>query len=270
MNKLAKKLQSREVEIGVLVNMLNQRKNRAIAWTQTSTATGSESQRIEVPKLDKKQAFQEFVKNHRKFGVVEANNATMREKIQQAKALGDEAQALKMKISEAKQQLQERADEGADEEELGQMGGMIGRETDRYLKMCADMRALKKEVETITAMTAQVTKQVKKDFTNFWMSQQPQEVERPSSSRSIGRNRTEEHIESPRTSEGRTSGRRSRNEGARLRLGGSGDFSESLTERPEPRLTGDPRADETIRKFAESRAMFLRKAEEARRSQTNT
>jgi hypothetical protein len=137
MSKLAKHLQAREVEIGVFVNMLNQRKNRAVAWTQTSTAAGSESQRIELPKLDKKQAFQKFVRNHRKYAVVEANNAAIPKKIQQAKELGDAAQALKAKIGNAKQELQETADDGPDDHALADLGAQIARDTDRYMKLCS-------------------------------------------------------------------------------------------------------------------------------------
>jgi hypothetical protein len=152
MNKLAEKLQTREVESGVLVNMLNQRKNRAVAWTQTSTAAGGESQRIELPKLDKTQAFQEFVRNHRKYAVVEANNATIREKIQQTKELGDAAQALKANIGNAKQELQQMADDGADDDALADLGVQIAQDTDRYMKMCADMRILKKEVRRMVRL----------------------------------------------------------------------------------------------------------------------
>jgi hypothetical protein len=36
------------------------------------------------------------------------------------------------------------------------------------------------------------------------------------------------------------------------------------------KLPGDPLADEKIRKFAESHTAFLKKAEEARRSQSET
>jgi kinesin family protein 6/9 len=288
MNKLAKKLQTREVEIGVLVNMLNQRKNRAVAWTQTSTAAGGESQRIELPKLDKKQAFQEFVRNHRKYAVVEANNATMREKIQQAKELGDAAQALKAKIGNTKQELQQKADDGADDDALADLGAQIAQDTDRYMKMCADMRTLKKEVETITAMTTQATKQVKRDFANFWMSHQSQQDDGPPSGRASRppEDRNADPCGEPPVlrlgasgsdGTGRRSARRSSggsDADARavrdIRASGGGRLAESPSggERPELKLTGDPLADEKIRKFAESRAAFLKKAEEARRSQS--
>jgi hypothetical protein len=45
------------------------------------------------------------------------------------------------------------------------------------------MRTLEKEVETITAMTIQATRQVKRDFANFWMSRQSQQEDRSPSGR---------------------------------------------------------------------------------------
>jgi hypothetical protein len=160
MTKLAKKLQSREVEIGALVNMLNQCKNRAIASTQTSLAVGSESEHVEALKVEKKEAFKKFVRSHPKFAAVKANNATTCAKTQQAKE-------LKVHIARQKSGFQQRASEGADGAELADIVAELTREANRYMRMCADMRALKKEVETLQAMLEVATWQVKKDFATF-------------------------------------------------------------------------------------------------------
>jgi hypothetical protein len=109
------------------------------------------------------------------------------------------------------------------------------------MKMCNTMAELKREVETIDAMKAATAKIIKKDFQEFWMGK-----ERPNLA-SVGR----------------------------VKAGVSGDsllrpVSSGIDGKnaPELKLTGDPEADEKIRKFAEHRAAFFKKAEEARMSQT--
>lgn len=242
MNKLARKLQRREVEIGVLVNMLNQRKNRAIAWTQTNLATGSESQAIETPPVNKKDAFKDFLQNHPKFRGIEANNETMKKKIMTAKALAEDAHALKAKITQAKADLKQKTEgEDADdqEESIAELSSQIAQDTERYMKMCSEMKTLKTDVETLKAMIDQGTKQVKKDFADFWMGQQ----------------RVTPTESAPPAKEERS----------------PSALSEHGPSRPSSGLamktTGDPQADEKIRKFAEQREQFRNKLDELRRSQ---
>jgi kinesin family protein 6/9 len=249
LNKLAKKLQTREVEIGVLVNMLNQRKNRAVAWTQTSSATGGETRPVERPKVDKKDAFKEYVRNHPSYRAIEANNATMRKKIGTAKELAVTAQALKGRIGALKQELRDRAEADDGDEELEELGTEVMRETERYMKMCDEMRSLRKEVETIQAMIENATKQVKRDFANFWTTQEEQQAAAPS------------HASAPAPQQ------QQQQQVVRTPLSGRGSKRDSPAS-AELGLTGDPQADEWIRKYSESKAAFLKKAEEVRRSQT--
>ena len=105
--------------------------------------------------------------------------------------------------------------------------------------MCNDMKTLKTEVETIKAMIDQGTKQVKKDFAAFWMGQQRPSLAEPS----------------PAITEQRS----------------PSALSEHGPSRPSSGLsmksTGDPQADEKIRKFAEQREQFRNKLDELRRSQ---
>jgi hypothetical protein len=125
----------------------------------------------------------------------------------------------------------------ATDEAIKELRNTISSDSASYMKLCGDMAELKRQVELIEQMKTAAAKIIKRDFQEFWMGK-----ERSSNLASVGSR------PAPAPEERPTSGMRP----------------------SELKLTGDPQADEKIRKFAEYRAAFHKKAEEARMSQTLT
>ncbi|KAH0793513.1 Kinesin-like protein KIF6 [Histomonas meleagridis] len=233
-SKLGKKLQSRENEISVLVNMLNQRKNRSVAWVQTNM-DGNGGEAIETKPLDKKEAFKQFVQNHPRYRSIEQNTNLMKKKLIEAKSLAEEAHKLKNQASELKQTLKQRSEQLSDEElvsdaQMSELKSSISKCADSYMKICADMQARKREVETIKTMVESYKKQIKRDFASFWLGQ-------------------------------------TESSGSTVPEGARDEEVGVLIKSNEFEATGDALADEAMRRFRKSKELFMKKAEEVQRRQ---
>jgi len=230
---LQKKLKRAESEIEVLVGMLNQKKNRSVAWTQTTVNSESEvtsgflktEQKIE----DKSEVFKKFYHNHPKYRAIEANKKVMIEKISAAKNLTQTGYKIKEEIEALRRHIKERKESITDDELenddlLNKMNKDVRDKVNIYMQVSSEIRIIKEEAETIDTMIQSCKKQVKRDFATFWEGQ----INQSGSSVPI-----------------------------------------SMTNKivlEEARSTGDPQADAAIEEFRKKREAFLKKASEVRNS----
>lgn len=163
-NALNKKNKQYENEIMVLVKMLNNRESKADTWTQTSTGT---SQRIvqERKPVDKKEAFQKFIVNHRKYRAIQLNKKVYAEKVEEAKNLSTSGKSLKQEIEGIRQNLNEIEDE----EQRKQILQELNQKMSSYEGLRKRLESLKDELATIDDMNKVNKKEIKKDFEAFWV-----------------------------------------------------------------------------------------------------
>lgn len=252
--KLGKKLKRREEEIAVLVGMLNQKKNKSVAWTQTNLEVGSQSEKVPLPKLDKKEEFRKFRNNHPKFKAIQSNAEVHKTKLEQAKKIAADAKKLKIQIMQNRAKIAEESTDDMKDDELNNQTTQL---VDQYKSMCSTLKALKTETETIEKMIRNITKQIERDFTDYWMTQTESSDSSSVFSSSMNNSSTlsSSTISEPSTIDAFAPSKNSgRSSNATIQI----------------KSTGDTKADETIRKFHETRAAFLKNAEKHRMSQNQS
>lgn len=170
---LQKKNKQYENEINVLVKMLNNRESKADTWTQTSTGisgkladTAELAQRVvkERKPVDKKEAFQKFYVNHRKFKAIQLNKKVYEEKVEEAKKLSTTGKELKVDIESVRAQLNSEEDE----EKRKQILQSLSQKMSEYEGLRKRLESIKDELATIDDMNKVNKKEVKRDFAAFW------------------------------------------------------------------------------------------------------
>ena len=266
LSKLARKLQRREAEISVLVNMLNQSKHRLNAYVQTNIdeddTAQEEIQQQPTDPQEKEEAWRKFRQNHPKYSAIIANQKTYEEKIRSAKSIGAQAKMLKAKVEENKARLTQRLNEveGKDYDSdpiLIDLRTQILNDTNTYTKMVNDLQSLKAEVTTIQTLIKQIKKQIQGDFIDFWMGHlKPSQRNGAVQMNYSIQNKQPSH----QSTEVNTSVKSSLS---------SPQLSQIPSGRRTPlESTGDEQADEAILQFEKQKADFLKKAEAARRSRS--
>lgn len=267
--KLAKKLQRREAEISVLVNMLNQSKSRLNAYVQTNLMDDdddteqhqqqSQPNTMNTPQ-DKTEAWKKFMLNHPKYQPLMSNQKTLEQKIASAKTISAKAKELKASVEESKAKLKDRFAEmdGKDSESdpiMIELTNKIYSETNQYTKMVNDLSSLKHEVQTIQKIIQQLKKTIKGDFADFWMSHlQP--------------TANADHVtaESMTLSGVGSSQIKSSASCQQIRSRPSSSIASSAQEVSEPtaiddeiviQSTGDEKADELIKQFEQKKKQYL-------------
>lgn len=290
--KLAKKLQRREAEISVLVNMLNQSKSRLNAYVQTNIADNDENdndyndndndneqaQQPPVPEnpQEKAEAWKKFMLNHPKYSALISNQKTLEAKITSAKTISTKAKQMKSTVEENKEKLKERFAEieGKDTESdpvMIDLTNKIYSDTNQYTKMVNELTSLKHEVQTIQKIIQQLKKTIKGDFTDFWMSHL-----KPSQNQRMKQNIPSVHVNASSTvSDASVSISSISSEAApqqsslrRPKSRNSSSLSSSASA-PDPnhpkeiddeiviQSTGDERADELIKQFEQKKKQYL-------------
>lgn len=282
--KLAKKLQRREAEISVLVNMLNQSKSRLNAYVQTNIEEDDENDNdndenedvqqnvVENPQ-EKAEAWKKFMLNHPKYSALISNQKTLESKITSAKSISSKAKQMKSTVEENKEKLKQRFAEieGKDTESdpiMIDLTNKIYSDTNQYTKMVNELNSLKHEVQTIQKIIQQLKKTIKGDFTDFWMShlkpsqkmrQNVPSVRVNASSSVSDASVSMSSISSEAPSVQQSSARRPKSRN-------SSSLSSSATATSHPKeiddeiviqSTGDERADELIKQFEQKKKQYL-------------
>ena len=220
---------------------------------------------------DRNKAFEIFRKSYRKSEAIEDNKLVLKDKFQEAKALGQIVTESKKRIAAFKALIEKRRVEravqgigaappdgevgeaegegGADPEEQ-RIKGDIDREKGKYKKGFERLRELKREIEHVQRILEKSRKKLQTDFEQ-WLSVMVRQQQQHQHASPGGAARGAAGVVGARLSP--AAGRKAAVASAATRLDFDFDVDPAVLEKAKPLLTGNPEADRDILKFYQAR-----------------